>query len=550
MPIDKKIITMEDANSVLQHFTKGFIDYYYLDTRDLTTEDNLFAYDFIDIYRIEDNIVFKIANEFYTRGFQINDCNIENYSVTASGDEINITGTGLEWVVLCLEMSSSFKHENPIELEYIIEYTGRIRPFHRTHQLSFKCVNGGEPVAGKTFTNPDSGVTATSNNNGEVFCNINPGKPGERLLVLTTTHNSTQVTYKFPFIYIKTKFPIKLLNDNIIRDKNNILNFKFLYNSNPFLENDAVFFNGNHIKLKTANNSYSLGNYGNSEFAFDVPAVSAEKLDMEVYIEGNDYIERYSEFFEVDTNYLSIDDSADLKAEVESENSAKTILYTGDYFSQPINIDKDVHIIFNGECDSPLENIFTVNNGAKLGISNATFTGGNLINIINGEVTLKNNNFIQCEDTIIKGNGNLNIDNCGFIDNTACVNINGDVNINNSTFELSDDEYVDTALVPFLDVHGNLNFDYCDFNIDLYYLEELGYSYVALKINGDFQTNGLDNNLLKKNDQFKMLNNKGTIHVETDNYIVSSKNNKAMTWNIVNTNTVYNNNVIINYRGG
>lgn len=549
MPIDKKILTMEDANSVLQHFTKGFLDYYYLDTRDLTTEDNLFAYDFIDIYRVEDNIGFKIANEFYTKGFQIKDCNIEGYDVTASGNEINITGSGLEWVVLCLEMSSSFKHNNPIELEYIIEYTGMIRPFFKTHQLSFKCLYGESPVAGKTFTDPSSGTTYTSNNNGEVFLNVNPAKPGERLIELNTTHNGTQTTYKFPFIYVKTKFPLKILNDNIIRDKNNILNFKFLYNTNPFLENDDIFFNGNHIELRAANNTYSLGNYGDSEFSFNLPAVSAEKLDMEVYIEGNDYIERYSEFFEVEANYLTIDDSGDLKTELESDNSAKTILYTGDYFSQQINIDKDVNIIFNGECDTPLENVFNIYNNAKLSISNIIFTGQNLVNIIKGNVALKNSNFIQCEGTIIKGNGNLNIDNCGFIDNTSCININGDATINNSTFELSDDDYVNTALVPFLDVYGNLNFDYCDFRIDLYYLEELGYSYVALKIGGDFQTNGINNNLLKKNDQFKMLNNKGIIHVETDNYTVSSKNNKAMTWNIVNTNTVYNNNVKIEYGG-
>ncbi len=547
MPIDKKILTMEDANSVIQHFTKGFIDYYYLDTRDLTTEDNLFAYDFIDIYRVEGNIEFKIANEFYTRGFQVKDCNIEGYNVTASGDEISVTGTDLEWVVLCLEMSSSFKHESPIELEYIIEYSGRIRPFYRTHQLSFKCVNNNEPVSGKTFTDPSTGTTYTSNNNGEVSINVSPAKPGERVVELKTTHNGTQVTYNFPFIYIKSKFPIKILNDNIIKDKNNILNFKFLYNTNPFLQ-DEMFFNGNHIQLKTGNNTYNLDNYGNSEFAFNVP-VSADKLNMEVYIEGNDYIERYSDFFEVDTSYVSFDDSADLKAELESENCAKTVLYTGDYFSQPINVNKDVHIIFNGECDSPLENIFNVNNNAELSISNIIFTGKNLINIIKGDVNFKNSNFIQCEDTIIKGNGNLNIDNCGFIDNVSCVKINGDVNINNSTFDLSDDEYVDTTKVPFLDVYGNLNFDYCDFKIDLYYLAELGYSYVALKIGGDFQTNGIKNNLLKKNDQFKMLNNKGVINVETDNYNVSSKNNKAMTWNLVGTNTVYNNNVTIEYRG-
>ena len=532
MPIDKEILTMEDANSVLQHFTRGFIDYYTLDTRNLTTEDNLFSYDFTDIYRIEDNLKFTIANEFWTGGFQIQDCNINNYSVDAAGNEIEISGSGLEWVVLCLEMSSSFKHSNPLELEYIIEYSGRIRPFYRTHQLTFKCKNNNQPVAGKTFTDPTTGTTYTSNSNGEISVNV-----------------STTTTYKFPFIYIKSKFPIKNLNDNIIKDKKNMLWFKFLYNTNPFLQ-DEILFTGNNIKLKIGDERYPVAGYNsNYDFVFEDVSANADKLNMEVYIEGNEYIERYSQFFEVDTSYLSFDDSADLKAELESENCAKTVLYTGDYLSQEISIDKDVNIIFNGEVESPLEKVFDVNNGAELSISNIIFTGKNLINIIKGNVDLKNNNFIQCEDIIIKGNGNLNIDNCGFVDNSSCININGDVNINNTSFELCDDEYVDTSLVPFISTYGNLNFDYCDFKIDLYYLDELGYSYVALKIGGDFQTNGVNNNLLKKNDQFKMLNNKGTIHVETDNYKVSSKNNKAMTWNPANTNTVFNNNVKIEYIG-
>ena len=325
--------------------------------------------------------------------------------------------------------------------------------------------------------------------------------------------------------------------------------FKFLYNTNPFLQ-DEILFTGNNIKLKIGDERYPVAGYNsNYDFVFEDVSANADKLNMEVYIEGNEYIERYSQFFEVDTSYLSFDDSADLKAELESENCAKTVLYTGDYLSQEISIDKDVNIIFNGEVESPLEKVFDVNNGAELSISNIIFTGKNLINIIKGNVDLKNNNFIQCEDIIIKGNGNLNIDNCGFVDNSSCININGDVNINNTSFELCDDEYVDTSLVPFISTYGNLNFDYCDFKIDLYYLDELGYSYVALKIGGDFQTNGVNNNLLKKNDQFKMLNNKGTIHVETDNYKVSSKNNKAMTWNPANTNTVFNNNVKIEYIG-
>lgn len=547
MPIDKKILTMEDANSVIQHFTKGFIDYYYLDTRELTTEDNLFSYDFIDIIRTEDNIIFKISNDFWTGGYRIEDCNIPDYSVTAIDNEIDISGIGLEWVVLSLELSSSFKHQNPVELECIIEYSGQIRPFYETHQLSFKCLNDNTPVVGKTFTDPNTSTTYTSNSDGEVFVDIDPDKPGNKNLVLNTNQNGTLITYIFPFIYIKTKFPICFLNENIVKDKNNILNFKFLYDSNAFLQ-DEMFFNGNHIQLRTGNNTYNLDNYGDSKFSFNI-SVTADKLDMEVYIEGNNYIERYSKFFEVETSYVSFDNSLDLKTELESEDSAKTVLFTGNSINHQININKDVHIIFNGNCDTSLSNIFKVNNGARLTISNIIFHGNNFINIIKGEVDLKNNNFIQCYDTIIKGSGNLNIDNCGFIDNTSCVNINGDVNINNSTFDLSDNDFVNTALVPFLDVFGNLNFDYSDFKIDLNDLEELGYSYVALKIGGDFQTNGVNNNLLKNNNQFKMLNNKGIIHVETDNYIVSSKNNKAMTWNIVNTNTVYNNNVKIEYGG-
>lgn len=548
MTIDKKILTTEDCNSVVQHFSRGFLDYYILDTRNLTTEDNLFSYDFVDIYRVEDTLKFTIANEFWSKGFQIQNCNIDDYIVDASGNEIEITGTGLEWVVLCLEMSSSFKHQNPIELEYIIEYSGRIRPFYQTHQLTFKCKNKDQPVAGKVFTNPSTGNTVTSNSNGVVSINVGPAKPGQRVLELTTTHNGTTTTYKFPFIYIKSKFPVKFLNNSIIKDKNNILNFKFMHNTNPYLEED-MFFDGNHIQLKNGNDNYSLSDYLDNEMKFNIPVNNVDKLNLELYVEGNEYIERYSQFFEVDTSYATFEDTMALKHELESDNCAKTVLFTGDELEHPIAVDKDVHIIFDGDVSSGLEKVFDVNNGAELSISNMIYTGKNLVNIIKGNVDLKKNNFIHCTDKIIKGSGNLNIDNCGFIDNHSCIDINGNVNIKNSTFDLSDEEYVDTSLVPFISVYGNLDFDYSDFNIDLYGLDELGYSYVALKIGGDFKTNGIDNNLLKKNDQFKMLNNKGNIYVETDNYKVSSKNNKAISWNPVNTNTVFNNNLKIEYIG-
>lgn len=549
MPINKKLLTMEDANSTIQHFTKGFIDYYTLDTRDLTTSDNLFSYDFIDIIRAENSITFKIENDLWTKGYMIKDCNIDNYSVNTSGNKIQITGTGLDWVVLCLELSSSFKHTNPSELEYIIEYTGRIRPFFMPLQLSFKCVDSnGDPVVGAVFTDSSGTRTFTTGSDGKIYFNVYPDTVGKSHVTLKTNENNTQLTYNFPFIYVKSKFPVKFLNDNIVKDKNNILDFKFLHNNYSYLT-DSVFFNGNNIKLKTGGNSYDLANYNNGEFSFNVPVSGDDKLNMELFIEGNDYIERYNKFFEVDTSYLSFDDSSDLKTELESENSAKTVLFTGNTLDDEINIDKDINIIFNGNCESSLDNIFNVNNNAKLDISNIGFTGKNLINIIKGDITLKNNNFTHCSDTIIKGSGNLNIENCGFIDNNSCININGDVNIKSTTFDLSDENYLDTGSVPFLDVYGNLDFDFCDFTIDLSRLDELGYSYVVARISKGYMTNGISNNNLLDNNVFPMKNNICDISVESASYEIKSKSKKSFTYTISSTNTVFSNQVSYQYIG-
>ena len=35
---------------------------------------------------------------------------------------------------------------------------------------------------------------------------------------------------------------------------------------------------------------------------FNIPVNNADKLNMELYVEGNEYIDRYSQFFEVDTS--------------------------------------------------------------------------------------------------------------------------------------------------------------------------------------------------------------------------------------------------------
>ena len=121
------MLTMEDANSILCHFGKGFCDYYVLDTRDLTTVDTWFAYDFIDVYRVTGSISFNVKNSLWTGGFRVIDSNIGSPSVSVSGDSIVVSGSGLEWVILVLELSPEFNYGEIFELDYQVEYTPVIR---------------------------------------------------------------------------------------------------------------------------------------------------------------------------------------------------------------------------------------------------------------------------------------------------------------------------------------------------------------------------------------------------------------------------------------
>ena len=343
-------------------------------------------------------------------------------------------------------------------------------------------------------------------------------------------------------------FRSRLLNDSIVRDKTNLLEFEFLLDDEYNITEEMLFEN-NHIRLKVDGKYYEINEYANNVFSFEVPITGAYKVNMQLEINGNDYLDNYVLDYGVDTVYATFDSASALKTELEGDGSASTVVFSGSVLDASILVNKDVHLIFDGVCTSSLDSVFTVDDGAVFTVSNANFAGKNFITINNGSVELVDSSFNHCTSTIIKGTGDLTVDTCSFVDNNACVDVTGTVQVKNSLFDLSDTDYLDTSVIPFLDVYGDLNFDYCQFCLDLHDLTSLGYSYVMLRIGGDYMTNGIENNRLLKNEQFKMLKNTSEINVESNNYHIIGRNNKAVTWNVINTNTVYSNQLTVAYTG-
>lgn len=552
---NKRILTTEDANSIIEHFGKGFCDYYLLDTRELETVDTWFAYDFIDVTRVTDSISLNIKNSLWTGGYRILDCNIESPTVSVSGTAISVSGTGLEWVVLELELSPEFNHGSIFELDYEVEYTPVIRPFYGDIALTMgfisKSIVNGEivetPVSGLSVTDMVTGDSLTTDSDGLVTVVSDIDKAGDYDYILEAENNGVTVDYYFPYKRVQAELPVRLLNDSIVRDKTNLLEFEFLFDDEYNITEEMLFEN-NHIRLKVDGKYYEINEYANNVFSFEVPISGAYKVNMQLEINGNDYLDNYVLDYSVGTVYATFDSASALKTELESDGSASTVVFNGSVLDASILISKDVRIIFSGVCTSSLDSVFTVTGGVFT-ISNANFTGKNFITINNGSVELVDSNFNHCTSTIIKGTGDLSMDTCSFVDNNACVDVSGTVQVKNSLFDLSDTDYLDNTLIPFLDVYGDLTFDYCQFCLDLHDLTSLGYSYVMLRIGGDYMTNGIENNRLLKNEQFKMLKNTSEINVESDDYHITGRNSKAITWNIVNTNTVFSNQLTVDYIG-
>ena len=546
--LNKKLLTTEDANSILYHFGKGFCDYYTLNTQVLTTMDTWFAWDFVDVIRITDSITFNIKNSLWTGGFRVIDANIGSPSVDVSGDSIVVSGSGLEWVILVLELSPEFNYGEIFELDYQVEYTPVIRPFYEDIALTMGFLDGETPVTGMTVTDKITGETLTTDSSGLVSVISPLAEHGDFDYVLEAENNGHTVDYNFPYQRIQCELPVVLVNPVLYRDKLNLLTFKFLFDTEYNITEDMLF-EDNHIRLRANGVFYDVKEYNTDSFSFEVPLGLKDYADLHLIINGNDYLENYTLDYSILTRFVTCEDSSDLKSELEGDNPAGTVYYTGTVLDETISISNDVRLVFDGLVECSLDSVFTVTDGASLVLDNVSFTGKRLVEITDGSVTVKNSSFQHCTDTIITGTGSLVVETSSFTDNYSCLDIDGDIVLRDTLFDLSDTDYLDTVKPAFIRCFKDLTVDYCQFNLDLHGLTSLGLSYVMFYLGRDGTVNTVANKTLMKNEVFPVAKNTGSVDVESTNYHITSKNNKCMIWSIEDTNTVYSNNLNVEYTG-
>jgi len=543
--INKRLLTVEDANSIISHFGKGFCDYYILDTSQLS-DSNWFAYDFIGIIKSSSSISFEIKNDLWTGGYRILDCNIEDYTVEYANRYLVVSGTGIESVKLLLELSPEFSYDDVFELSYNPVYTPVIRPFYESVGLTMGFLDGEAPVTGMTVTNVTGGGTLTTDSNGLVTVSSGINKAGDYDYVLRCVNNSETVDYKFPYIRIPSELPIALLNNAVYRDKTNILEFKFLFD-NGYGITQSMLFTDNIIKLRVDGKYYDVVSYTGSTFRFEVPIGFNSHYAMQLVIGGNDYVDNYSVMFEVDTEFMSCSTGSALKTEVESLLSAGTVRFTGSVLDAVVNVTRDVNIVFTGVTSSSLDSVFTVKDGATLGLDTVSFTGKTLVTIANGSVSVVNGSFTHSTAPLIQGTGDLTVKDSTFIDNYSCLDIDGNMNLYNVLFDLSDTNYLDNDSPAFVKCYGDLTIDFCRFCLDLHGLTSLGLSYVMLLLGKDSSTNDVVNNKLTENESFPIKKNSSEVNVESTHYHITNKSSRCMIWTIQDTNTVYSNNLEVDY---
>lgn len=547
------MLCVEDCNSILQHFGKEFVDFYILDTRDISSVDSYFGYDFIEVFQTTNAFTFEIKNSLWTGGYRVLDSDGEDITVSLTGNSLQIAGEDLTYVVLELELSTiRTPFNSPTDIHYEVSWFSVIRPFYEQNLVSVLYTDQDVPVNHLMVFIPDYQHTTYTNSEGFINVRLNPKAAGDYTSELVAYLDPTDISkgnisYRYPYKLIRVELPVRLVNDSIVRDKTNILEFEFLFDDDYDIT-ESMLFDDNHIRLKFDGKYYEVNEYADNVFSFKVPFGSAYKVNMQLEILGNDYIDNYVLDYSIDTVYATFDSASALKSELESDDSASTVVFSGSVLDASILISRDVRIIFSGVCTSSLDNVFTVTGGVFT-VSNANFTGKNFITINRGSVELVDSSFNHCTSTIVKGTGDLTVDTCSFVDNNACIDVTGTVNVENSLFDLSDTDYLDTSVIPFLNVYGNLNIDYSTFELDLADLDHLGYSYVICKISEDFTTNGVDNKNLFVNDAFPVGNNNCNISVKSDDYRITSKSNKSFTYTIVNTNTVYSNKMSFVYIG-
>lgn len=535
--LNKRMLTVEDANSIIKHFGKGFIDYFTIDTRKIDVDYG--AVDFVDIIKGDNRITFKVHNSLWTGRYFIKATDAQIINLWMEDDEIIIIareGT-ITYAVIELEISPDIERTATGSLVYNIYYDSVICPAGGSRTIEVLIKNGSVPATDLEVYDCETGETINTDSEGKIYLNT----PFRAKGVYNYDIKINEDKYSLVYEVIPLQLPV-LFESGLYSAKKCEMSCKFLFDDEYRFSEDLtkLFFYHNqyHMKLKLGGKYYTPIRTVDTACQFNVDIPDTKNVTGELIIAGNGYIDRYSVPFSLDIDYKHYNSISSLYNDLIGEYPPAILIYDGTAFDEGITVDSDLKIIFNDVVASEEDTVFTVD-GAKLTLENINFTGKNLINLIDGEVVLKDCNFNHCTATVVKGKGNIVLDNCSFVDNNACIDVEGDVKATNTLFDLSDTDYLDDGKVPFLDVYGNLNIDYCTFELDLAGLDHLGYSYVICKLGEDFTTNGVENRVLFENEKFPTRNNKCSINVENLEYHITSKSSNCMTWNMINTNTVY-----------
>ena len=165
-----------------------------------------------------------------------------------------------------------------------------------------------------------------------------------------------------------------------------------------------------------------------------------------------------------------------------------------------------------------------------------------------GDLNCFNCNFEYCRSTVIYSKkGDVSVENSVFNNNYSCIYTNGNLFLYNSTFNLNDEDYVDTDSVAFIKVLTGLTIDYCKFNIELSNLSSLGLSYLFFKIGKNCIVNNVKSGNLLVNQSFPVKYNTSNVNVQSSRFIIHNSTNKCMIWTIEDTNTVYYNDMVVEY---
>ena len=527
---NKKMITTEDYNSIWEHFSNGFINYYNFNTAE--RDEKIYSYDFLTVEKLQNKIRVTIENSLWTGGYYL--LSAEGTSSPTSeviGNIIEFSGTGITNVSFVIELSPEITRAQK-NIVYKVDYPIYVRPFYKgfTQEVYFKTLTN-EPYANLTVVDVDGSNTYTTDANGKVNIPISGGgKAGHHNHLIKVNNDEINLYYRL----IKAEYRVGP-ESTIYRYYADTCTFKLYFNNNQSLsEND--FYANNDIYLIINGKRYNIQDHNLNKMYFDLPAFSSETIDIRFVMGGNEYIDAVKYDYTVELPIKEYYFDADIWRDYRKEELPEIIKFNSDSIGGN-RLERDLKIIFTEDIID-MSNFIVKN--CKLSLENLNIDGiEGKIKLDNGELELKDCSFSHSTDVIIEGTGNVILDNVSFVDNASCININGDLTVKNCLFELADNSYVDITKIPFIKVFGDININNTVFNIDLYSLEELGYSYVAMMINDKNTTNGVANNLLTKNNAFDMKNNTGNISVNGNNYNITAN----FTWTIQNSNTVFGNNL-------